>query len=356
VLLLRPDHIGDVLLTSPAVALVRESVPGAQLSYLVGPWSAEVARGGPPVDSLQVLPFPGFTRRASPNMVAPYALLLREAARLRREQYALVVVFRPDHWWGALLGLVAGIPVRVGVRTPETAPLLTHARAAVPSEHATVTAVELARLALQAFGIQAPAEVTEPTFRVSDTDRAAAHDFWARHALDGQRVVAVQPSAGAALKSWPVDRWARVADGLIERGNAVVLMGGPEDGPVLAAIQAHMAHGAAGVASGQALGVSAALYQRCGLLVGPDGGGAHLAAAVGTPTVRVYGPVSSRVFGPWPSVAADHHVLVAANQLACVPCGHLESPPCGATTLPACMLAVGVDDVLNAASAYLGHG
>ena len=155
-LLLRPDHIGDVLLTSPAVALLRESLPGAHLTYLVGPWSAEVARGGPPVDSLRVLAYPGFTRQANPNLVAPYALLMREAARLRRERYDVAVVFRPDHWWGALLALVAGIPVRVGGDTPETTPLLTHARAALPGEHAAATALELARLALQAFGPHAP--------------------------------------------------------------------------------------------------------------------------------------------------------------------------------------------------------
>jgi heptosyltransferase-3 len=356
-LLLRPDHIGDVLLTSPAVALLRESLirPGAQLTYLVGPWSAEVARGGPPVDRLRVLAFPGFSRQPNPHLLAPYTLLLREAARLRRERYDVAVVFRPDHWWGALLALVAGIPVRVGADTPETTPLLTHTRPAVPGEHWTETALGLARLALHACGTPASETVNDPSFRVTETARAAAQAFWARHALDGKQVVAVQPSAGAALKSWPLERWARLADGLIKHGNAVLLIGGPDDGPLLAGIQARMAHARGALACGQALGVSAALYQRCGLLIGPDGGGAHLAAAVGTPTVRLYGPVSGAVFGPWPSIAADHQVLVA-DHLSCVPCGHLEAPPCGATTLPACMLALGVEDVLNAASRVLGHG
>ena len=354
-LLLRPDHIGDVLLTSPPWRCCARACPGAHLTYLVGPWSAEVARGGPPVDSLRVLAFPGFTRQANPNVLAPYALLLREANRLRRERYDVAVVFRPDHWWGALLALVAGIPVRVGGATPETTPFLTHARPTLAGEHAAATALELARLALQAFDTPAAPEVVDPEFTVSEASRAAAQEFWARHSLNGKRVVAVQPSAGAALKSWPVDRWARVADGLIERGTAVLLVGGPDDGPVLAAIQAHMARAPAAVACGQALGVSAAMYQRCVLLVGPDGGQAHLAAAVGVPTVRLYGPASSVVFGPWPSRAAVHRVLVT-DQLACVPCGHLEAPPCGATTLPACMLALGVEDVLNAASKQLGHG
>jgi ADP-heptose:LPS heptosyltransferase len=354
VLLLRPDHIGDVLLTSPAVALLRESLPSAHLTYLVGPWSQEVAGGGPPVDCLRTVGYPGFTRHPNPNVLAPYALLVREAARLRRERYDLAVMFRPDHWWGALLALVAGIPVRVGIDTPETAPLLTHARAATPGEHATPVALALVRLALHTFGVPPAREVnSDPSFRISDASRMTARDFWARHALvDNRRVVAVAPSAGAALKSWPVERWASLADELIANGAAVLFVGGPDDGPLLAAIQARMARAAAGTACGQSLGISAALFERCALLVGLDGGQAHLAAAVGTRTVRLYGPAPSDVFGPYPPRAAGQQVLVT-RELTCVPCGRLEAPPCGATTLPACMLALGVADVLNAISAQL---
>jgi ADP-heptose:LPS heptosyltransferase len=355
VLLIRPDHVGDVLLTSPAVALLRESLPSAQLTYLVGPWSAAVARGGPGVDSLRLLAYPGFTRQANANVLAPYALLMREAAGLRRERYDVAVVFRPDHWWGALLALTAGIPVRVGAKTPETTPLLTHARPERPGEHATLQAVGLARLALQACGAPAADTVTDPVFRVSADARATANELWTRHALDEKRVVAIQPSAGAPLKSWPVDRWAGLADALIERGTAVLLVGAPDDGPLVAAIQAHMSNPArASVACGQSLEVSAAIYQRCALVVGLDGGGAHLAAAVGTRTVRLYGPAPSDVFGPWPARDTRQRVLVASG-LECMPCGQLEAPPCGATTLPACLLAIGVDDVLNAISGQPGQ-
>jgi ADP-heptose:LPS heptosyltransferase len=274
---------------------------------------------------------------------------MREAARLRRERYDLAVVFRPDHWWGALLALVAGIPVRVGALLPETTPLLTHARLAMPGEHATPMALELARLALRAFGTPPADAIRDPIFQLSEAFRTAARDFWQEHSLEGKRVVVVQPSAGAGLKSWPVDRWARLADALIERGTAVLLVGGPDDAALLTAIEARMSGRPAARAGGQSLSVTAAIYERCALLVGLDGGGAHLAAAVGIPTVRLYGPAPSDVFGPWPPHDADQRVLVAGG-LACVPCGQLEAPPCGATTLPACMLALGVEDVLNAVS------
>ena len=119
------------------------------------------------------------------------------------------------------------------------------------------------------------------------------------------------------------------------------------------AIAERMTRPPAAVACGQPLDVSAALYERCELLVGPDSGAAHLAAAVGTPTLRLYGPEPVELFGPWPP-RSDQRVLVD-RALACVPCGHLASPPCGATTLPACMLALGVADVLKAVKAQLAQ-
>jgi ADP-heptose:LPS heptosyltransferase len=345
VLLLRPDHVGDVLLTAPAVALMRASLPAAHLTYVVGPWSVGAARQGPRVDSLRALRYPGFTRRPKPNAAGPYLLLMREAARLRREAYDLALIFRPDHWWGALLALAAGIPLRVGGDTPETRPLLTHVYSARAGQHAADQALDLARLALEAGNV-APIEPEERlTYQVPGQAAAAAADLWRCLSLDGQRVVAIQPSAGAPLKSWPMERWARLADRLLGEHLGVVLVGAPDDGPMLSAILSHM-HRRAPLVYGQPLEVSAAMYQRSSLLVAIDSGAAHLAAALGTPTVRLYGPAPSAAFGPWPP-CPDQRVLVT-SKLACVPCGNLESPPCGARTNPACLLALGVDEVMNA--------
>ena len=354
VLLLRPDHVGDVLLTAPAVALVRASLPSARLTYLVGPWSVAAARHGPAVDSLRTLAYPGFARRANANVLAPYALMAREAARLRRERFDLAVVWRPDHWWGALLAMAAGIPIRVGGDTPETSPLLTHKKPATLGQHAVEQSLELARLAIKAASAVPVQPANGQSFTLSEASKHAAEEFWTRHGLSGKRVVAIQPSAGAVLKSWPIEHWAQLADRIADFGAAVLLAGAPADLPILKEFESRMAHKPAAVACGQPLNTSAALYQRCALLVGPDGGAAHLAAAVGTPTVRLYGPAPIEVFGPWPP-RADQRVLVA-GELACIPCGHLESPPCAATTLPACMLALSVDDVLKAVKAQLDQG
>jgi ADP-heptose:LPS heptosyltransferase len=346
------------------------------------------------VDELRTLVYPGFTRRPNAHLLAPYALLLREAWRLRRERYDAAIIFRPDHWWGALLASVADIPLRVGVLTPETRPLLSHARPPRPDEHAAEQAIGLVTLVLRALGAEGADEARvhalgadagehtrehalEPDaggqarahalgadgagqahghtcaaraadqlgveFSVPEYARHAAAAFWRANALDGRTVVVVQPTAGAALKSWPVECWARLVDGL-PPDLAVILTGAPGDTGLLEDLRQRCARSPL-VRSGQSIPESAALYERARLLVGLDGGAAHVAAAVGTPSVRLYGPAPVASYGPWPQ--RDDQRVVVTRALACVPCGHLENPPCGAAALPACMLAVSVEDILR---------
>jgi heptosyltransferase-2/heptosyltransferase-3 len=346
----RPDHVGDVLLSAPALGLLRTSLPDARLTYLVGPWAAEAARQGPGVDDVRTLDFPGFTRHADANVLAPYAVLLREAAGLRAEGFEAAVVLRNDHWWGALLALSAGIPLRVGGDTPETRPLLTHVYQALPAQPAAEHALAIARLTIAALGARPRGTGEVQQFVVSDRARQTAGGLWRQHHLGERRVVAIQPNAGAPLKSWPLERWARLADGLTGLGTNVVLVGAPGDAALLAAIATAMAGGAPRLC-GQSLEVSAAIYARCALVVGVDSGACHLAAAVGAPTVRIYGPAPASVFGPWPPRLGQR--VVSTDGLACAPCGSLDDPPCGARTVPACMLAVQVEDVLNAARVEL---
>jgi len=151
-------------------------------------------------------------------------------------------------------------------------------------------------------------------------------------------LIAIHPGAGAALKSWPAERWAEVADALHRQANAeVVLTGGPGERPLTDEIAGHLTPRPASFAGETTLGQLAALFARCDLVIGGDSGPLHLAATVGAATVRLYGPTDIQEFGPWPPT--DYHVALAA-ELPCQPCRTLVDPPCGATELPPCLLAL----------------
>jgi heptosyltransferase-2/heptosyltransferase-3 len=125
ILLIRPDHLGDVLLTTPAIHALRASYPTAEIHMLAGPWSANVLACYPEIDLVLTLPFPGFSRHPKDSWRSPYQLVWSAARCLRRIGYSSALILRPDHWWGALLAYLAGIPERIGYNLPDTLPFLT---------------------------------------------------------------------------------------------------------------------------------------------------------------------------------------------------------------------------------------
>jgi ADP-heptose:LPS heptosyltransferase len=311
------------------------------------------------------LDFPGFTRQPKRSAVEPYAVLLHEAARLRDLSFDVALILRPDHWWGALLTSLAGIPRRFGFSVRECRPFLTDTLP-IPTGHSVPANQSLAWLAALRLGGAAPDRraTRAPTFPVEAADAVWA-DTWLREdealaaGVDGGRegagtLVAIHPGTGAPVKNWLAGRWAEVARELQRRhGARVVLTGGAGERALVEQIAARVEPRPATLVGETTLGQLAALFSRCGLVVGGDSGPLHLAAAVGTPTVRLYGPTDVREFGPWPP-GSEQIALVAG--LPCQPCRNLVAPPCGATETPACMQALTPGTVLAAAESLLPAG
>ena len=362
ILLLRPDHLGDVLLTTPAFAWLRAAQPDAHLTALVGPWAEEVARRNPHLDAVLTLPFPGFTRASASSLLAPYRQAWAAARWLRAYRFDAAVVLRFDHWWGALLADLAGIPRRVGYAVPEVAPFLTDALPPQPEAHVTRQSLALVE-AVGRVGRQGRVEAGEgawrpgepPTeFPLRDEERAAARTWLqARGVGEDDRLVAVHPGAGAAVKLWTVEGWAQVADALAAE-RRVLLTGSPAEAPLTAEVAHTMRRPALDAGGATDLPLLAALLARCDLAVGPDAGALHLATAVGTPTVRLYGPINPRQFGPWGD-PARHRVVALDPPLACQFCERLDYPAAELPLHP-CVRWITPAAVLTAAHAVLAMG
>ncbi|TMD02154.1 MAG: glycosyltransferase family 9 protein, partial [Chloroflexi bacterium] len=83
ILLIRPDHLGDLVLTTPVLNALKTHLPNASITMMVGPWSSEVVARHPAIDRLLLCPFPGF-QRAAQKPLSPYILLRNVAQQLRR--------------------------------------------------------------------------------------------------------------------------------------------------------------------------------------------------------------------------------------------------------------------------------
>ncbi|MGE5602093.1 MAG: glycosyltransferase family 9 protein, partial [Nitrososphaerales archaeon] len=339
ILLIRPDHLGDVLLLTPALHALRAALPGARLTLMVGPWSTQVMRGNPDVDAIETCAFPGFERKAQRSLLAPYRVLFDAAAQLK-DRFDTAVVLRYDHWWGAWLAAAAGIPRRLGYAWPETEPFLTEAVQYEAGRHETR---QNARL-LEALAPGVEAALGPTRYAIQEED-----DRWVAELLGPQTAapwVAVHSGAGAAVKQWPVEHWAQVAAALGEaRGAHVVLTGGPSEQELTGRIAGKLTFEVLNLAGRTSFGQLAALYRRCGVVLGSDSGPLHLAVATGAKTVHLYGPVPAAKFGPWGDPARN---VVLRSPYICAPCDRLDWP---LRTLPlhCCMAAIQPQQVIDAA-------
>lgn len=348
ILVIKPDHLGDVLLLTPALRLLRRQRPDAQITLLIGPWSSIAVRHNPDIDTILTCPFPGFTRTAKPHPLQPYATLLKTALLLRSGRFDAALIARDDHWWGALLAVLAGIPQRIGFALPETAPFLS---AALP--HSFADHVTDQNLALVAALTDQPVAI-RPAMRAptNATDHNWATAWLQAHNVPfGASLIAIQPGAGGGAKLWLAHRWAVVADALAADA-FVVLTGGPDERELLQSIADRMAQPPLIISGEATLGQLAALFSRCVLVLGVDSGPLHLAVAAGAPTLALFGPGDWQRFGPW---GDPQRQRVVRSGLWCSPCGVLTACPRG-TAPSECMALIPTQTVLAEAAHMLKTG
>jgi lipopolysaccharide heptosyltransferase II len=339
VLVIRPDHLGDLLLATPALGLLRTALPEAEITALVGPWARPVLDGRTEVDAVETCAFPGFTRRPPRSPLGPYVRLFATALRLRRRQYDAALVLRVDHWWGAALAAYAGVPLRLGYAVPESAPFLTHTLPADLTQHSVRENWRVAEALLALLGRPLPDGAPRVRAAPSPAGRAAAAAWLAARGVPRDApLIAVQPGSGVALKQWPPARWGAVVDALAEPLQArLVVTGTAAEAALADALVAALERPALNAVGAFDWAGLAGLFARCALVLGVDSGALHLAAALGVPSVHLYGPTDPARFGPWGRPSRHQIVRVA---LDCSPCGNLIAPPCGATVEPACMRAL----------------
>ena len=347
ILVIKPDHLGDLLLLTPALRHLRCTFPTAHITLMIGPWSSAAVRGNPDIDVVLTCEFPGFTRRAKTSTFQPYLLLLHTALLVRAGQYDTAIIARDDHWWGALLALLARIPRRIGYAAPSMAPLLSDALPHKPTDHVTIQALALIEhlIACQAQGAQPssnPIDILQVAPILPD-DRAWAALWLEAHGISTERaIVAIHPGAGGVAKHWIPARWTSVANTLMAAGYQVIVTGGPEEAALVRQVCAGVTGTVHTIVGEASLGQLAAVFERCALVMGVDSGPLHLAAATGAQTVVLFGPGDHLRFGPWgPS---ERHRVIRAG-LWCSPCGVLGACPRG-TKPSECMTALPLSRVL----------
>ncbi len=323
-LIIRPDHLGDNLLTMPSICALAAANPKARCIGLVGGWSAPVMAAYREVQQVLTLPFPGFTRAPKESLWQPYLMALSWARRVRALRAEVALIMRPDHWWGALLAYLAGIPVRVGYDLPEVAPFLTRC---VPFARGHVVR-QCLRL-VEPWTDVVSDEAVRYSFPQHPDDQQDVQTMLAANGIGSETpLIVIHPGAGTPIKRWEPGHWATVAERLAAHFQAsIVFTGNDSEYPQIMRIIGQMngstKQQAISLAGDTHLGQLSALYARALVVIGSDSGPLHLAVASGAPTVHLYGPADPDEFGPW---GDPRRQIVLTSGIGCQPCRILDWP------------------------------
>ncbi|HTY35949.1 MAG TPA: lipopolysaccharide heptosyltransferase II [Bacteroidota bacterium] len=340
ILVIQTAFIGDVVLTLPLIQALRKRYPFSKIDIVVTPRSRELFANHP--DLREAI---AFDKRGIDKGIGG---LLRLARQLRQRRYDLAVIPHRS-FRSAALAILAGVPRRIGFNKSSGWLLMS----STVKYRSDLHEIDRNMSLLGPLGFP-PGERELPRLYPSEADQKKVDKLLIELEVGNpDKLVAVAPGTIWNTKRWPKERFASLAVNLDEAGVEVVLIGGVEDeglcNEVRTLSQSSRVHDASGALT---LLQSAELLRRCKVLICNDSAPLHLATAVGTPVVAIFGAtVPEFGFGP----VGPKDVVVETKGLSCRPCSIHGGDTCPIRTFE-CMLNISHDRVLRCALEILSKG
>ncbi len=341
VLIVKLRYIGDTLSIAPVAASLARAAPGVRIEVLVNRGTEEVLAYDPHIHRLWTYD----RRRAKAGVRSSLGYHLAFFRRLRPRRYDVIL----DYTHGdraAFLCFLIGAPLRITYRDASRLSRLLMNRV-VDAEPIDFHIVDYQLQALKLLGVtqfDRTLKMTVPAEVQQRVDRLLA-----RHGIGMRQTrVAIHPGAGGPLRQWRPSRFGAIATRLARQPDtAVLLIGGPGDETLVDRVAAHMQAPPAFCATSLGLLETAALIRRCDLFIGNDSAPAHMAAAVGTASLALFGPTWPHMWRP-----LSPRGRVIFKEVPCRACRqeHCERPE------QTCMDLIGVDEVWQTVREMLSSG
>jgi len=359
-LVIKLRHHGDVLLASPVISMLKRLAPQCEVDGLVYADTAPMLEGHPALAQLHLIDRNWKRQGLWPQAAAEWKLI----SGLRARHYDLVVHLSV-HTRGAWLVRLLQPRWSVAPRSRDGfwANSFTHLYPAQSDGERNTVDTNLD--SLRVLGLEpTPADMKVTMVPGAKADARVA-ELLAQHGLPQGGFVHVHPASRWAFKCWPADRVAALCDALAAKGWPIVLTSAPDASEKALIAEVRAARDKIALLcttfgsslaptvdlSGQlSLKELAALTAQAKLFVGVDSAPMHIAAAMGTPVVAIFGPSGDREWGPWGELGNNRHRVVASTTHPCRPCGMAG---CNDSKVSDCLTTLPVSQVLAACEELL---
>lgn len=339
ILIIRLDRIGDVLLSTPVIKAVRNSYPESHIAFMVRPYAREIVEGNPYLDEVIIYDKEIRHKGFSGNMD-----FIRE---LRKKKFDLAIVLHPtvrSH----MISFFSGIPERIGY-DKKAGWLLTKRLPHTKQfglKHERDYALDMVRY----LGIDPKENDIYMPLKEESEKRSRA--IFSSNGISGtDTVVVMNPGASCPSKRWRAGKFALVADALVRKYNAkVIIISAPSDKEFGDNVVSSMKERAINLSGTTTISDIASILKKAAIFISNDSGPVHIACAVKTPVVAIFGRrdrgLSPERWGPTGEVAITLH-----KDTGCDPClAH------NCLNGFKCLEAVTVEEVLAAADKLLNKG
>jgi heptosyltransferase II len=340
------NWIGDAVMSAPALRRLRTSFPGAHITLLAPPRTAELFEDSPYLDEL-------FPYHRSQKGVSAFFDAVKS---IRRRDIDLAVLFQ-NAFEAALLTMLGGVPLRIGFAEQGRSAMLTH-RLRRGAQHRGRHQVhdyldivaECERACMRTPAPEPPQSL--PVLTASPRQIEAARELLPQAGTESSLPLLITLNAGATnsqAKQWPPERFAALADRLTQTtGGRIALIGAASERETAQnVIDCMKTTGAQNLAGKSSMPALLGLLALSDLVVSNDTGPAHISAALGRPTLTLFGPTNEFETAPMGRFAE----LIRVEGIECARCMHRECP-----IDHRCMTRLSPDDVFERAIGLLGRG
>lgn len=334
-----PNWIGDVMLAMPSISAVREAFPSSHISALIKSNLSPLLEGNPDIN--EIISF------------EPDSMSILERFRfyrgLKEKNFALAILLT-NSFESALSVYLSGIKNRIGFNKDMRGIFLTE-KVPMPSRkspriHQAEYYLTLIETISEARSQKPEARSKKVSFYIPENIQNAVDRFWEEKGLS-QKSPVIGMNIGASYgsaKRWMPERFAELGDSICdELKGEVILFGNSDDSNIENEIKGEMGHKPFSLIGKTTLKSLAAWIKRCSLFITNDSGPMHIAAAVGTPIVAIFGSTDPSETSP----LSDDYKIVR-KPVDCSPCWKRECP-----TDHRCMELITVSDVMDAVKEIL---